>query len=102
MEDFSTLRQGQRDPIREVLSPDGSALVSQFDAKLQCLVGKLSHACKGLGLTISLRKTYIMAQDAEASPPQPPLIIIDAYALGKVYNFIFLRSTVTNSLSPDA
>lgn len=70
---WKTLRQGQRDPIREVLSPDGSALVSQFDAKLQCLVGKLSHACKGLGLTISLRKTYIMAQDAEASPPPTPI-----------------------------
>ena len=52
--------------IRELLFADDAALTSHSEEGLQRLIDKLSHACKEFGLTISLRKTNILAQDAES------------------------------------
>ena len=52
--------------IRELLFADVAALTSHSEERLQHLVDKLSHACKEFGLTISLRKTNILAQGAES------------------------------------
>ena len=54
---------------------DDAALTSHSEEGLQSLVDKLSHACKEFGLTISLRKTNILAQGA-------PVITIDNTELG--------------------
>ena len=59
--------------IRKLLFADDAALASHSEAGLQRLVDKLSHACKDFGLTISLKKTNILAQDAQS----PPVITID-------------------------
>ena len=54
--------------IQELLFADNAASTSHSKEDLQHLVDKLSHACKEFGLTISLRKTNILAQGAESSP----------------------------------
>ena len=58
--------------IWELLFADDTALTSHSEEGLQHLVDKLSHACKEFGLTISLRKTNILAQGADPTPPPPP------------------------------
>ena len=47
--------------IWELLFADDTALTSHSEEGLQHLADKLSHACKEFGLTISLRKTNILA-----------------------------------------
>ena len=47
--------------IPELLFADDAALTSHSEEGLQHLVDKLSHACKEFGLTISLRKSNILA-----------------------------------------
>ena len=47
--------------IREMLFADDAALTSHTETGLQELVNRLSHACKEFGLSISLKKTNILA-----------------------------------------
>ena len=81
--------------LRELLFAD-AALASHTEAGLQRLVDKLSHACKEFGLTISLKKTNILAQDAET----PPVITINT-ELEAVDSFTYLGSTVSSKVSLD-
>ena len=83
--------------IREMLFADDAALTSHTEAGLQDLVSRLSHACKEFGLTISLKKTNILAQDTDTAPD----ITIDDTHLEVVETFTYLGSTVANSLSLD-
>ena len=83
--------------IRELLFADDFALTSHSEEGLQHLVDKLSHACKEFGLTISLRKTKILAQ----GPESPPVITIDNTELEVVDTFTYLGSTVSSSTSLD-
>ena len=84
--------------IRELLFADDAALTSHSEEGLKYLVDKLSHACKEFGLTISLRKTNILAQGAES----PPVITIDNTELEVVDIFTYLGSTVSSSTSLNA
>ena len=59
--------------IREILFADDAALTSHTEYGLQQLGSRLSHACKEFGLTISIKKTNVMAQDSD----HPPTISID-------------------------
>ena len=70
--------------IRELLFADDAALVSHREAGLQSLVNKLSYTCKEFGLTISLKKTNILSQDAETLP----VIIIDSTKLEDVESYL--------------
>ena len=81
--------------IQELLFADDAALTSYSEEGLQHLVYKQSHACKEFGLTISLRKTNILAQGAES----PPVITIDNTELEVVDTFTYLGSTVSSSTS---
>ena len=81
--------------IRELLFADDAALVSHTEEGLQQLVDRLSHACKEFGLTISLKKTNVMAQGTE----QPPVITVNGHVLEAVDNFTYLGSTISSSLS---
>jgi len=83
--------------IRELLFADDAALTSHTENGLQQLVCRLSHACKEFGLTISLKKTNVMVQDADSSPT----IAIDGYNLEVVEDYTYLGSTISNSLSVD-
>ena len=51
--------------IHEVLFADDAALTSHTEDGLQQLVSRLSHAHKEFGLTISIKKTNVMAQDSD-------------------------------------
>ena len=84
--------------IRELLFADDAALTSHSEEGLQHLVDKLSLAHKELGLTISLRKTNILAQGAES----PPVITINNTKLEIVDTFTYLGSTVSSSTSLNA
>ena len=84
--------------IRDLLFADDTALTSHSEEGLQHLVDKLSYACMAFGLTISLRKTNILAQGAES----PPVITIENTELEVVDTFTYLGSTVSSSTSLDA
>ena len=58
---------------------------------------RLSKACKEFALTISIKKTEVMAQDTEISPS----IYIDGSNLSVVDNFKYLGSTISRNLSLD-
>ena len=81
--------------IRELLFAEDAALTSHSEEGLQHLIAKLSHNCKKFGLTISLRKTNILAQGAES----PPVITIDNTELEVVDTFTYLGSTMSSSPS---
>ena len=83
--------------IRELLFADDAALASHTEEGLQGLVDAFSDACKEFSLTISLKKTQILAQNV----PSPPSISIDGHALDLVENFTYLGSCVTNRHSLD-
>jgi len=83
--------------IREMLFADDAALTSHTETGLQELVSRLSHACKEFGLTISLKKTNILAQGTDTAPD----ITIDNTHLEVVETFTYLGSTVSSSLSLD-
>ena len=94
--DFCQARR-QEVLILEVLFADDAALASHSEAGLQCLVDKRSHACKEFGLTISLKKTNVFAQDAQT----PSIITIDNTELEVVDSFTYLGSTVSSKASLD-
>ena len=83
--------------LRKLLYADDAALASHTDAGLQRLVDKLSHALKEFGLTINLKKTNILAQDAET----PNVITINNTELEVVDSFTYLGSTVSSKVSLD-
>ena len=58
---------------------------------------RLSKASKEFALTINIKKTEVMAQDAEI----PPSIYIDGSSLSVVDNFIYLGSIISSNLSLD-
>ena len=64
---------------------------------LQNLVSSLAHACQEFGLTISLNKTEVMAQDVTSVPT----INIGNHILQVWKEFTYLGSTITSNLSLD-
>ncbi len=74
-----------------------AALVTHTEDTLQRLGDRFADACKQFGLTISLKKTNVSAQDVTTAPS----IKIDGTTLEVVNNFIYLGSTISNTLSLD-
>ena len=83
--------------VREMLFANDAAFVSHTEEGLQSLINDFSSACKDFGLTISIKKTEVMAQDT----PSAPTICIDNKALSNVETFKYLGSTVSSNLSLD-
>ncbi|XP_063605235.1 uncharacterized protein LOC134780428 [Penaeus indicus] len=83
--------------IREMLFADDAALASHTEEALQRLMDRFAHACNEFGLTISLKKTNISAQDASHAPS----ISIGDFTLEVVEDFTYLGSTISTSLSLD-
>ena len=81
--------------IHEMLFADDAALVAHTEEALQRMINSFSQASKDFGLTISLKKTNIMAQDT----PIAPIIHIDNYNLEVVSEFTYLGSTMSSNLS---
>jgi len=82
--------------IRDMLFADDAALATHIEAELQSLLDRFAKACDGFGLEISLKKTNVMAQDAEQ-----PRITINNHELEAVSQFTYLGSTITDNLSLD-
>ena len=51
--------------------------------------------CKDFGLIISLKKMQVMGQDVK----HPPSTSIEDYKLAAIQEFVYLGSTISNSLS---
>ena len=56
---------------------------------------RFSKACQDFGLTISLKKTQAMHQGVDS----PPSITISTQELEAVHDFVYLGSTISNTLS---
>ena len=83
--------------VREMLFADDAAFVSHTEEGLQELINSFSAACDDFGLTISIKKTEILAQEA----PSQPTISINGQALNNVKTFKYLGSTVSDNLCLD-
>lgn len=77
--------------LRDLLFPNGASVTAHSAEDLQKLMNRFSKACQGFGLTISLRKTQVMAQDMDS----PPNIAI----LGHEQKVVWLRTPWLNDLS---
>ena len=84
--------------LREMLFADDAALASHTHDGLQRLLDRFFKACREFSLTISIKKTEIMAQDA----PSPPSISIGDSQLANVSNFKYLGSLISDNLSLEA
>lgn len=84
--------------IREMLFADDAAFVSHTEEGLQILIDDFSRACKDFGLTISIKKTEVLAQDTTSNPT----ICIDNQTLKSVDTFKYLGSTVSSTLTLDS
>ena len=78
-----------------MLFADDAVLVAYTVEALQRMINSFSQASKDFRLTISLRKTNIMAQDTAIIP----IIHIDNYNLEVVSEFTYLVSTMSSNLS---
>ena len=83
--------------FREMLFADDAAVTAHSGEALQRLVNRFAHACRELGLTISLTKTNVIARDAS----QVPSVKINDYILEVVEDFTYLGSNISNNLSLD-
>ena len=83
--------------VRELLFADDAALTAYSGEALQRLVSRFAHACREFGLTISLKKTNVIARDAS----QVPSVKINDYTREVVEDFTYLKSNISNNLSLD-
>jgi hypothetical protein len=82
--------------MREMLFANDAAFAAHTETALQCLITLFEEACTEFGLTISLRKTNIMAHDISTTLT----IAIRDHTLED--KFTYLGSTICNNLSLDA
>ncbi|XP_050703781.1 uncharacterized protein LOC126989216 [Eriocheir sinensis] len=85
----------QRKCVRDFLFADDAAVTAHSAEGLQQLMIRFNEACDDFGLTISLKKTQVMGQDVD----QPPDIRIADHRLDVVHDFVYLGSTISDSLS---
>ena len=83
--------------IRDLLFADDAALVAHTEEELQSMMDKISSACTAFGLTISIKKTNIMAQGTDTQPE----VTIGDNKLDVVQDFTYLGSTMSDDLSLD-
>ena len=80
--------------IRDMLFADDAAIAAHSPSQLQSLMDRFANACTDFGLTVSLKKTKVLAQATTS-----PKITINNYQLEVVEQFIYLGSTITSKLS---
>ena len=83
--------------IRDILFADDAAVATHSEHQLQSLMDRFSQACKDFGLTMSLKKTEVLAQDTDNQPK----ISVDNYELKDVNQFTYLGSTISSNISLD-
>ena len=83
--------------IKELIFADDAALVAHSESKLQALIDRLQDACEKFSLTISVKKTVVMAQGVK----NPPVIKLNNTPLEVVNKFCYLGSTTESSTLDD-
>ena len=83
--------------MQDFLFADDEAIVAHSAKDLQQLMNHFSKACQDFGLTISLKKTQVMGQGEDS----PPSITISTQELEVVHDFVYLGSTISDTLSLD-
>lgn len=83
--------------LRDLLFADDAALTTHSAEDLQQLMNRFSKACQEFGLIISLKKMQVMGQDVN---PLPSISISDC-KLEVVHDFVYLGSSISDSLSFD-
>lgn len=83
--------------LRDFLFADDAAITTRSADELQQLMDRFSEACQDFGLTISQKKTQVMGQDTDS----PPDIRLADQTLEVVHDFVYLGSTISDSLSLD-
>ena len=73
-----------------MLYADNAAVVAHSQDELQALMDRFATACNAFGLTISIKKTEVMGQNAESQPE----VFIDNQKLVTTNNFTYLGSTI--------
>ena len=81
-----------------MLFADDAAVATHSEHQLQSLMDRFSQACKDFGLTMSLKKTNVMAQGTDNQPKNS----VDNYELEAVNQFSYLGSTISSNISLDA
>ncbi len=84
--------------VREFLYTDDATFVAHTKQEIQEMCNSFAAACTEFGLSISLSKTVLMAQNF----PAPPHITINGTVLSVVEKFVYLGSTLTANNSLDA
>ena len=54
--------------VRDMLFADDAALATHSETAMQRLINNFASACEKLGITISLKKTNVSAQDVSQAP----------------------------------
>ena len=83
--------------LRDFLFADEAAVVAHPAEELQKSMRRFSEASKHFGLTISLKKTQVMGQGV----PDPPEITTSNHQLEVVHDFVYLGSTISDTLFLD-
>ena len=83
--------------VRDLLFADDAAITTHTQEDLQQLLDRFSEACRHFGLTISLAKTQVMGQDIM----EIPSLFIHNYKLEVSHEFVYLGSSMTDSLFID-
>ena len=92
------LRAKTKVPLKcmwDFLFADDAAIVAHSAEDLQQLLNHFSKACQDLGLTISLKKTQVIGQGMDS----PLSIIISTQELEVVHDFLYLGSTISDTLT---
>eukprot|EP00745_Piridium_sociabile_P040226 TRINITY_DN767_c0_g1_i3.p1 TRINITY_DN767_c0_g1~~TRINITY_DN767_c0_g1_i3.p1 ORF type:complete len:1045 (-),score=247.16 TRINITY_DN767_c0_g1_i3:182-3316(-) len=87
--------------VRDFLFADDCALAAHSEPDLQELANCLSAAARSFGLTISLKKTEVLAQPAPGLVLPDPAITIEGTQLNNVDTFTYLGSCITSTCSMD-
>ena len=81
-----------------MLYGDDAVLVSHTQDGLQYLMNRFSHARSKFGLTVSIKETEIMAQDA----PIPPSVSVNDSTLTVAENHRYLGALISSNAPRDA
>lgn len=83
--------------LRDILLTDDSAMTTHTAEDLQQLPNRFVTACIAFGLTIRLKKRQMLGQGVDKLRSE----CITDYELGAVHAFVYLSSTISNTLSLD-
>ena len=81
--------------VCDLLFANDMVITTHTQEDIQRLLDRFSDACRHFALTISLAKTQLIEQDIK----EIPSLFIHNYKLEVVHEFVYLGSTITDSLS---